>query len=223
MNVVQIGTDFVRVGQVTLSTGEFYTLRPSAPRLPAWATMLRHERDALTYVSDGKTQREFTGDVGQLEALLDDQAALAADLAALRAPPVPSLDERRAQATLLIDGAAERARLAFITAGSGQALVYELVRLQAADYAAHYTVESPPAVGTYPLLEAQIGTVVPVTSDFASDIADAAAVVATTAQAWITVAAAIERVRLGAKRAVARAADVAAIDAILAGLNWPQP
>ncbi len=118
-----------------------------------------------------------------------------------------------------IDAAAEVARLRFITAGSGQAMVYER-KGQEADAAA---ADPSPAAADYPLLAAEVGITAPDTGDEAVDIAAVASAVLAQRDLWVPVAAAIEATRLSAKQAVDAAADEAAIQAVLDGLAWPAP
>jgi hypothetical protein len=136
----------------------------------------------------------------------------------------PDLDGLKARATAEVDAAAETRRLAVLTPGAGQMLVYQEVWRQAAEYAAlHAPPAAPAPAGKYPLLEAQIGPVVPDTGDPAADLAAAAAAVAALAAVWIGYAAAIERTRLAAKRAIAGATVARAVTTVLAGLAWPAP
>ena len=123
----------------------------------------------------------------------------------------PSLDALRQQAMAQVDAAAERARLALITPGAGQALVYERKRAEAERMAA----DADPQVRDYPLLAAEVGITAPT-------LAEVGAAVRTTTADWIAAAAAIEAVRLRAKAAIAAAATPPAIRAA-AQVAWPTP
>lgn len=124
--------------------------------------------------------------------------------------------EAAANAKDQIDMAAENARLAFITAGAGQALAYQRKEAQARECLANYDTENEPTEGTYPALDAEVEIT-------AATVVGVATVVVASADAWAAIGDAIEATRLGAKKAVDEAADDAAIAAILAGLSWPSP
>ena len=108
-----------------------------------------------------------------------------------------------------IDAAAETTRLKYITGGSGQAMVYQ----QKVDEAKAYQAGVAPVDADYPILQAEAaatGTTL---------YALATAVMAVTGQ-WIALAAQIEGLRMGAKKA---ATDALTIDAALFAeqVNWP--
>jgi len=130
------------------------------------------------------------------------------------AEPIP-LDSLRARAVAAIDAAAEQARLAWITGGAGQALVYQRKSDEARRYASVVAAEGTPEPSDYPVLAAEVGITAP-------DLAGVVAVVQGLDAAWAQVAAAIEALRLGAKAAVAAASDAAAIQAAPA-ITWPVP
>ncbi len=115
-----------------------------------------------------------------------------------------------------IDRAAEAARLQYITAGAGQALAYRRKDDQARDCLANYDEQSPPTTGMFPALDAEVNIT-------AASILGVAAVVVATADAWAAVADTIEATRLGAKKDVTDAADVAAAYAVLDAITWPAP
>ncbi len=115
-----------------------------------------------------------------------------------------------------IDGAAETARLQFITAGAGQALAYQRKEAQARDCLATYDEQSPPSEGTYPALDGEVD----ITAD---SILGVAAIVVATADGWAAIADTIETTRLGGKKDVDDAADVAAAYAVLDAITWPAP
>lgn len=115
-----------------------------------------------------------------------------------------------------IDAAAEACRLAYVTPGSAQALVYQRKGNQARDCMANYDAQNPPPVGTYPALEAEVGIT-------GADVIGVAEVVKGLEDAWGTVADQIETIRLSAKADVAAAADAAGVKAVLDAIVWPMP
>ena len=123
----------------------------------------------------------------------------------------PSLDALRRQAMAQVDAAAERARLALITPGAGQALVYERKRAEAERMAG----DGDPQPADYPLLAAEVGITAPT-------LVEVGAAVRAMAADWIVAAAAIEAVRLHAKAAIAAATTPPAIRAA-AQVAWPKP
>lgn len=139
----------------------------------------------------------------------DALAMVAAGTAEIVAYEKPSLtDADRAAAKQAIDAEAERCRLQWITGGSGQAMVYQAKR----DEAARYLAEGGDPAG-YPILSASVGIE-------AADVAGVAALVAGTTAAWTSIAASIERLRLTAKKAVGLATTWAEINAALE-IGWP--
>jgi hypothetical protein len=108
-----------------------------------------------------------------------------------------------------IDAAAEATRLKYITAGSGQAMVYQAK----SDEAKLYAAATSPVDSDYPLLNAE-ATATGVT------VASLASSVLSLSAQWIGLAALIEGLRMGGKKA---ASDAVTIDAVLAAeqVNWP--
>lgn len=124
--------------------------------------------------------------------------ALVAELEALKLDCVARIDE-----------AAEIARSRFLTAGAGQALTYQ----RKEEEARAWTSGSDPAA--FPFLASEaIATSVTVN--------ELAAIVVLQADAWRVVGAAIEGLRMGAKKAVRDATTVAAAHAAT-NVAWPQP
>lgn len=114
-----------------------------------------------------------------------------------------------------IDRQAEAARRRFVTPGSGQLAVY----LAKAEEARDLQVDGSPDPANYPLLAASIGIE-------GESLSAVAGVVLAQRAAWLTVAAAIENKRLGAKAAIDALADPPApedLAAILTALSWPAP
>jgi hypothetical protein len=122
------------------------------------------------------------------------------------------LAKKRERAKARVDAAAETARLQFITPGFGQAMTY-MRKLEEA------RAQQAGGLGPFPLLQAGIGV-------DGADVAAVAATVIAMSDAWTAVAAAIEAIRLAAKRdidAVEDSPDAAdAIEAIVAACAWPQ-
>lgn len=119
----------------------------------------------------------------------------------------------RAAAVLAIDLAAEHARAAFITPGDGQAMVYQAKSAEASRYLA--LTEPPSDLAEFPLMAAEVGIT-------ASTAGDLALLWKAMADSWLVTAAAIERLRLGAKRSVAEASTPEEIAAARM-VDWPTP
>lgn len=128
----------------------------------------------------------------------------------------PPLAQCRAEAISQIDRAAETARLAFITDGAGQALVYRRKSDQARACLAQYDAQNQPPAGMFPALEAEVGIT-------AADVVDVAATVVALEDAWAAIADAIEAIRLGAKRDVGLAPTPNTINNIVSAIVWPTP
>jgi hypothetical protein len=118
-------------------------------------------------------------------------------------------DALKAKVAFQIDAAAEATRLKYITGGSGQAMVYQ----QKSNEAKAYTAAVSPVDTDYPLLSAEA------TATGVTVAALASSVLAVTGQ-WVALAAEIEGLRMGAKKAVS---DAVTIEAVLAAeqINWP--
>lgn len=117
-------------------------------------------------------------------------------------PPPPPLSDVQDAAYRAIDQAAGRARSRYITVAAGQEGTYLLKERQARDFAAAgYT-------GTVP---AMVQSEMNATGATATDAANA---IIAQADAWISVAATVEEIRIGAKTAIGAAADQAGVEAI---------
>lgn len=127
-----------------------------------------------------------------------------------RAETPDELAAAKAAAIVAIDAEAETVRLRYVTPGAAQQLVYEAKRHEAVALAA----DQNPDPADYPLLAAEIGIT-------AGTLTDVGAAVLLTAAQWRNAAAAIERLRLGAKAAVAAATTIAAVQAA-AAVTWPE-
>lgn len=131
-------------------------------------------------------------------------AALDADFAAL------SLSQLKADLNSKVDAAAEIERLRYITPGEGQAMTYQ----QKVDEARTFKLASNPQVADYPVLFSEVG----ITAPTLAEVADI--VLAAFAQ-WQKIGAAIESIRLGAKRDINAAEDEATAFSILDAVTWP--
>lgn len=107
-----------------------------------------------------------------------------------------------------IDTAAERERLRWITPGAGQAMTYQAK----VEEARRHAQDPEPVPSAYPMLAAEIGIT-------GADLAGVAAVVVAAFEQWLAIGAAIEGVRLSAKRAVDDAEDAASVAAV--SPVWP--
>ncbi|MFS8051572.1 hypothetical protein QD357_01975 [Rhizobium sp. BR 317] len=135
-----------------------------------------------------------------------------AELAAVLSPygVYINLDAAKVALKTQIDAAAEIERLKYITSGAGQAMTYS----QKADEASRYLAATQPVAADYPLLSAEVGIT-------AADIAGVAAIVDAAFKQWQTIGAAIEATRLGAKKTIEAATDVASVEAVVAAIAWP--
>lgn len=167
-------------------------LDPGMILLPAWAT-----RTAPPEIPDGM-KAHWTGDEWEL---VPD------------APPPPEselLAQAKQAAIATVDGTAEYQRLQHITPGAAQAMVYLAKEAEAR----RFLLDAAPDGANYALLSAEVGLTAP-------DLAGVAASVIAQADHWLSVAADIERIRLGAKRDIAAADSIATVEAIVQALVWP--
>lgn len=126
--------------------------------------------------------------------------------------PDAVLSTARTAARSKISAEAEEARLRFVTAGSGKAMAYQ----EKAREAVAYLADAAPNPANYPLLGSEVGITAPT-------LGQVAEVVAGKYQMFRQIEAAIGGMEAAAQKTVKEAEDVAAIDAALAGLSWPQP
>lgn len=153
---------------------------------------------------------EVNGDIvvtGSEDAINALALVPAYDSAGAIAQRLADLKERRKSE---IDRDAEVERLKYITAGAGQALTYQ----RKVEEARAAVAEDEPSPEAYPLLAASIGI-------DGEDVASVASTVIAMDAAWLQIGAAIETVRLSAKREIDSAEDEAAVLAVL--VRWPQP
>nr|WP_282188626.1 hypothetical protein [Brucella tritici] len=111
-----------------------------------------------------------------------------------------------------IDADAEIERLKYITPGNGQAMTYQ----QKVTEAQAFKAAASPVEADYPILSSEVG----ITAETLGEVADT--VLAAFAQ-WQQIGAAIESIRLGAKRDIDAAQDEAAARAVVNAIVWPQP
>ncbi|MDH7791871.1 hypothetical protein [Ochrobactrum sp. AN78] len=121
-----------------------------------------------------------------------------------------SFPDLQARLKRQIDADAEAERLLYITPGFGQSMTYQqkVAEAQAFKAATHSQASD------YPILSSEIG----ITAETLDKVADM--VLAAFSQ-WQQIGAAIERIRLGAKRDIDAAADGETSLAILAAIVWP--
>ncbi|CAB4327459.1 MULTISPECIES: hypothetical protein [unclassified Brucella] len=124
-----------------------------------------------------------------------------------RASPLETI---KAQLKRRIDADAETERLKYITPGNGQAMTYQ----QKVDEARAFKAASNPKAADYPVLSSEVG----ITAETLSEVAD---IVLAAFALWQQIGAAIESIRLGAKRDIDAAEDEAAARAIVDAIVWP--
>lgn len=193
----------------------------AAPVLPEGAIELIHDPGRRTI----KTTE--SGEAVRVDPLPEWDAAIANLSNALQAkatrdaPPPIALEVSAAVAIGGIDAQAENARAKWITLGGGQALVYAAKRREVEAWAG----DSAPDPANYPWARARAARLNGVAASKVSKaqaqtvIDEWAAIIA----AWTAAGIALEDIREATKEAIASAGDVAAIDAIVAGVVWPEP
>lgn len=122
------------------------------------------------------------------------------------------LSDVKAKLKAEVDVAAETERLKYITPGNGQAMTYLQKVAEAQAFKAANGLEG----SHYPILSSEVG----ITAETLDEVADT---VLAAFEQWQQIGAAIECVRLGAKRDIDAAADEAAARAIVDVIEWPQP
>lgn len=152
------------------------------------------------------------------QALLDGQAAGAQIRAdddgrpyLYHEPVETSLDAIKASLKSTVDSLAEVERLKYITPGNGQAMTYQ----QKVTEAQGFKAATNPQPEDFPMLSSEVGITAP-TLDEVADI-----ILAAYGQ-WQLIGAAIEAIRLGAKRDIDAATDEAAAQAVVDAIEWPQ-
>lgn len=122
------------------------------------------------------------------------------------------LDQWKMMLSARIDEDAERARLRYITGGSGQAMTYQQKAQEAAEVLSLVGSGEIDA-SLFPLLSAEVGITAPT-------LVEVAQVVDYAYQTWRVVGAQIEALRLGGKAAVSAASTIPAAKAA-AQIQWP--
>ncbi|TXG95720.1 MAG: hypothetical protein E6R08_11025 [Nevskiaceae bacterium] len=121
-----------------------------------------------------------------------------------------ALAAARDTACKLVDALAGEQRARYITVTAGQEMTYqEKVRQAEA-----FNDDASPDESKYPLIYGEVDITAP-------NAAGVAAAVLQSFSLWQVIGAAIEKVRLAAKRDIGNALDQASIDAIVAALVWP--
>ncbi|MBE0530410.1 MAG: hypothetical protein IH626_06240 [Rhodospirillales bacterium] len=188
--------------------------KPSRIALPSGAVVGCAHWPAAEFLAYGKALI-----VGAADPEIEIETGYTFDAEAGTAAPIIEprpLAPMQAEAIAQIDRDAEAARLAYITGGSGQALVYKRKSDQARACLADYDAQNLPPAGMFPALDAEVGIT-------GADVVDVATMVVGLEDAWATVADAIEAIRLGAKKNVGLAETPAAVHDIVAALAWPTP
>lgn len=129
---------------------------------------------------------------------------------------VPSLDEIKRAAKAEVDRRAEMARTQYITPGAGQAMSYREKLNEALDCLVRFALDNPPPVGTYPLLESEVG----ITAGSTLAVAQA---VSSTYNSWKLIEANINGIRLAAKQNIDAALNAAAVQAVRDAVVYPAP
>ncbi|MDM7852679.1 hypothetical protein [Pseudochrobactrum kiredjianiae] len=111
-----------------------------------------------------------------------------------------------------IDQSAETERLKYITPGTGQAMTYQ----QKVAEAQAYKSATNPNPEDYPILASEVGITAPTLAEVADTVLAAY-------HQWQQIGAAIEAIRLGAKRDIDESTTEAAARAVLDSVTWPQP
>ncbi|TWD54493.1 hypothetical protein FB480_103404 [Agrobacterium vitis] len=124
--------------------------------------------------------------------------------------PAPTLETVQADLKARIDKLAEVERLKYITGGVGQAMTYQ----QKAAEAIAYLAATNPVAKDYPLLSAEVGLTGKTLSDVATTVKAAF-------EQWQLIGAAVEKVRLGAKKAIGEAKTSEAAQAVFDAVVWP--
>jgi hypothetical protein len=122
----------------------------------------------------------------------------------------PPLVPRQEAAKVAVDAAAAKCRASRLTDGFGQEMLY----LQKEAEARACVIDAAPDTAQYPLLAAEVGST-------GATLAEVAVAIIIRADECRADMAAIEAVRLSAKRQVDMATSTAEIESILAGINWP--
>lgn len=123
----------------------------------------------------------------------------------------PDMTAIRAEAEAAIDAQADAQLAPFISLTPGRAMTYQAKQAQAEAFLA----ATDPDPADYPLIAGEVG----ITAETAQGVAE---VVLAMSRSWHAMGAAIESVRLAAKKQVREAAKPEAVQAVLDGLAWPE-
>lgn len=162
-----------------------------AAAIAAHATTVDQPRPAEAPLVEAIVQ---AGGIGELVVLPPEEPAPS---------PIMTLTEAKAWATDVVNRAAEIARLNFVTAGAGQAMIYLSKEVEARAWVAAGSPAQPPA-GQYPLLQAEVAAAA--AAGDGDTLADVAAAVIGAAEAWRQIGASIEEHRRMRVRRIAKAA-----------------
>ncbi len=121
------------------------------------------------------------------------------------------LADAKARICVGIDTQAETIRATYLTAGTGQAMVYQ----EKGEQAIAALNEENPDPDDYPLLKATLGIE-------GNSIHEVARLVVETKAQWTAVAAAVEEARLGGKANVNASSSVSQAKSIATGISWPK-
>jgi hypothetical protein len=157
-------------------------------------------------LASGEERWRGSGSVGSAaqQQIPEDLGVVIVPQAALLGP-VLDLGVLRVTAAASIDAQAEAIRQSILTPGAGQAMTYQRKEAEARAWSLDNDT-------TTPFLTAEAGA-------RGMTLADLAAEIITLADAWVAIGAAIEGLRMGAKAAVGRAANLGAI--VAAGkVDW---
>lgn len=122
----------------------------------------------------------------------------------------PDMDQLRAHAEAAIDAAADAQLAPFISLTPGRAMIYQAKQAQAEAFLA----ATDPDPADYPLIAGEVG----ITAETAQGVAET---ILAMSRSWHAMGAAIEAVRLAAKKKARDAQTPAAVQAVLDGLAWP--
>ncbi len=123
----------------------------------------------------------------------------------------PDMAAIRAEAEAAIDAQADACLAPYLSLTPGRAMTYQAKQAQAAAFLA---AENPDPAA-YPLLTGEVG----ITADTPQAVAET---ILAASRAWQALGAAIEAVRLAAKKQVRAAVSPEAVQAVLGGLTWPK-
>lgn len=123
----------------------------------------------------------------------------------------PDMAAIRADAEDIIDDQADALLAPYISLTPGRAMTYLAKEAQARQF----LEAADPKPADYPLIAGEVG----ITADTAKAVAET---ILAMAKAWHAMGGAIEAVRLAAKRQVRQAPTPEAVQAVLAGIAWPE-